>query len=514
MTRFPQIIRSIALGAALLPATALAGGGWIDAGASGWNQPGAGVPGAPGSNGDDIMRCAAILRGAETGEDQAVEASGWWLYGAPFQDGGVRVVSGLAGVDGDCRPLAFQDFIFVDGAFAGTISPELMDSGTDGARAEIGVSGDLVTARFERWDGNSNWVNYYVDRGAGPVLAVIPANQAPPVASPPPPPPSTNGGTLPPAPTLVPTAVPAGPPTVSLDGSDDRVEPNSRFKIEVRAQSSVGVDKVSWTITGTDDADLKTTQERTCDGDQECKETWRVRTLDSGVMQLKAKAVDKNGVSSAEVTKEIRVRPRDGRPTVIAVMSADDVEAGQRVNLELISKDDEGVASMTWFATGTTDPELTANHDENCDGDTRCSRIWRVRPSTTGTITINAKAKDKTGKESDVFTEVLSVRTQNAKPTVEVLLNAEEFDPGETIRVELVGKDDEGITRMWWYASETSDAGLEADHEEACGNDKECRRTWRITTTDTGRIKIHARAIDNRKLESEEIVKIIRIRRP
>ncbi|MFN0071621.1 MAG: hypothetical protein ACKVVP_09065, partial [Chloroflexota bacterium] len=335
-------------------------------------------------------------------------------------------------------------------------------------------------------------------------------NQPEPPAAVQPPPVSSA---LPPAPTptVVPTAVPAGPPTLSLDGSDDRVEPNSRFKIQLEAASSVGIATVSWWITGSDDADLSKVNERACDGDKECKEVWRVRTVDSGVMMLRAKAVDTAGVSSPEVTKELRVRTRDGRPTVVVVMSGDEVEAGQRVNLELIAKDDEGLDKMSWTATGTTDPELTSNHEETCDGDRVCKRLWRVRPSATGAISINAKATDKTGKVSDVVVEELVVRGANVKPTVELLLNKEEFTAGEQVRIELVGKDDEGITRMWWFATDTNDAALEADHEEACGNDKNCSRTWRITPSDTGRIKIHARAIDNRKMESEEIVKTIRI---
>jgi hypothetical protein len=510
MIQLKRVSRGIALTAALLPATALAGGGWIDAGVTGWNQPGGGVPGAPGSNGDDIMRCEAILRGVETGEDNAVAANGWWLYGAPLQDGGTRVVSALSGVDGDCRPMGFNDFIFVDGAYAGTVSPELMSSGDDGARAELGISGDFISVRFERAAGNSNWVSYYIDRSAGPVLAVIPPAAPQTVANTSP---TTTDSTIspPPAPTPTQATVPAGPPTVSVDGSDDRAEPNARFKIQVEATSGVGVAKVSWWITGSEDADLATVQERDCDGDQECKETWRVRTLDSGIFQLHAKAVDKSGVSSSEVTKELRIRTRDGRPTVVAVMSAGDVEAGQRVNLELIAKDDEGVDRMSWTATGTTDPELTSNHEELCDGDTRCSRMWRVRPSASGTITINARAKDKTGKESDVFTDVLAVRNQNVKPTVEVVLNGEEFGSGDTVRIELVGKDDEGITRIWWYATDTNDQSLQSDHEEQCGGDKECSRTWRIVPNDTGKIRIHAKAVDSRKAESDEVVKVIRV---
>src|SRR5215210_7381885 len=125
MGSLKQITKGAALAAALMPATVLAGGGWIDAGATGWNGSGGGVPGSPGANPADLERCVGILRGPETGEDQAVQDNGWALYGAPMGDFGIGIVSAMLGADGDCRPLGFQDFIFIDGAYAGSISPEL-----------------------------------------------------------------------------------------------------------------------------------------------------------------------------------------------------------------------------------------------------------------------------------------------------------------------------------------------------------------------------------------------------
>jgi hypothetical protein len=306
--------------------------------------------------------------------------------------------------------------------------------------------------------------------------------------------------------------LPAGPPTLTLDNSDDRAEPNSRFKIELNAVSAAGIDKVRWWITGTDDEALKAVHERACDGEEECKETWRVRTFDSGRWVLHAKAIDRLGVETPEITKDLRVRASGSKPTVIIVLSEDDVESGQRTQVELIGKDEDGLDKIWWYATGTTDADLLANHEEQCDGDERCSWSWRVRPGTTGELQINAKAKDKGGRESDVTVETLTVRGKNAKPTVELIMPAEEFDSGETVRIELVGKDDEGITKMWWWATDTDDGALEADHEEICDGDKSCSRTWRVVPKDTGRIKIHARAVDGRDAESEEIVKIIRIR--
>ena len=39
-----------------------------------------------------------------------------------------------------CRPDGFQGFVFVNGTFAGTIAPKLMDARTDGSVAGLSVS--------------------------------------------------------------------------------------------------------------------------------------------------------------------------------------------------------------------------------------------------------------------------------------------------------------------------------------------------------------------------------------
>lgn len=523
MIRPIRVILGTALALALAPATVLAGGGWIDAQAGGWNQPEGGIPFAPGSDPGDIGRCSDQVRPAQTPEEFAVDGSGWWIFGSMGSDFGVTVISGLTGFDGMCRPMAFQNFVFVDGWFAGTLSPELMDSRSDGVLSSFGInSPDEIVAQYSRYTpadplccpSRTSTVVYYVDRAGAPyVVAGMIDPGTPAVAAPSQQP--SNGQTTTPsttAPSITAPAVAAGPPKVSLDNSDDRVEPNSRFKIELNATSAAGVDKVRWWITGTDDDELKANHERPCDGEVECKETWRLRTFDSGLWQIHAKAIDKLGVESAEVVKDLRVRTSASKPTVIVRLSDDEVESGARANVELIGKDEDGLDKMWWFATGTTDADLLAMHEELCDGDTRCSRSWRTRPGATGEIQIHAKAKDKGGRESDEVIEALTVRGKNVKPTLEMLLPAEEFASGDTVRIELVGKDDEGIAKMWWWVTDTNDVALQADHEEICDGDKECRRTWRVVPKDTGKIRIHARAVDGRDAESEEIVKLIRIK--
>jgi len=62
------------------------------------------------------------------------------------------VIRGTAGYDGMCRPLQYQDFVFVRGAFTGTLSPQAMDSRTDGALTRVFLrSKSRLTAEYERY---------------------------------------------------------------------------------------------------------------------------------------------------------------------------------------------------------------------------------------------------------------------------------------------------------------------------------------------------------------------------
>lgn len=138
------------------------GGGWLDKKASNWNQPGAAIPRSPAPkqpsaaptnnwwtntdapSGPSIMtssadeasyfeRCKALLRPATLPQDSLVEQAGWALFGQAHIFGKLTVVMGMAAVDGMCRPMQYQAFVFVDDRFAGTLSPTPMNSRTDGA---------------------------------------------------------------------------------------------------------------------------------------------------------------------------------------------------------------------------------------------------------------------------------------------------------------------------------------------------------------------------------------------
>ena len=125
---------------------------WLDGDFASWNTAGMNIPTAPTVDGNTDPRCAERERPAETDEDNALIAKGWHLF-LPYQRGrGVTLVSGLASYDGMCRPLGYQSFVFVDGVFAGTISPEPMNSRTDGAASDVKLwYADQVSAEYLRY---------------------------------------------------------------------------------------------------------------------------------------------------------------------------------------------------------------------------------------------------------------------------------------------------------------------------------------------------------------------------
>src|SRR5262245_57838462 len=106
-----------------------------------WNTVAVGIPAAPKTQDAVDARCRTAARPAQLPEDKLVRSRGWDLVGA-YQGGWqILVIRGTAGYDGMCRPRQFQDFVFVRGVFAGTLSPQPMDSRADGAIARVSLQG-------------------------------------------------------------------------------------------------------------------------------------------------------------------------------------------------------------------------------------------------------------------------------------------------------------------------------------------------------------------------------------
>lgn len=155
IVRATCLIASVACVPAISPAQANFASWLEEAKPASWNTPNPQIPTAPRVPASSDPRCRTQARPAELPEDKLLQAKGWDLVGA--YQGGWRtvVILATAGYDGMCRPLQYQDFVFVRDAFAGTLSPHLMNSRSDGALDQVSLqSGNLLTADYARYGGS------------------------------------------------------------------------------------------------------------------------------------------------------------------------------------------------------------------------------------------------------------------------------------------------------------------------------------------------------------------------
>jgi hypothetical protein len=126
---------------------------WLDAARfESWNRPGMPIPAAPRGQKNPDPRCRELAREPAAEVDQQVRAQGWDLIGPTIEGEQIRVTVGTADYDGMCRPRQYQEFAFVRGVFAGTLSPVPMDSRTDGALSRVSIQVDgRIQAEYSRY---------------------------------------------------------------------------------------------------------------------------------------------------------------------------------------------------------------------------------------------------------------------------------------------------------------------------------------------------------------------------
>jgi LppP/LprE lipoprotein len=135
-----------------LPADAQDEGAWLDQPLAGWNQAGMSIPTPVNYAGNQLNpSCNQTFRWPETPEDQALVDAGWSLQAAYRGGWGLTVVDGASTYDGMCRPVGYNSFVFSNGVFAGTISPDPMDSRATGAGSVTSIQNGRVSARYLRY---------------------------------------------------------------------------------------------------------------------------------------------------------------------------------------------------------------------------------------------------------------------------------------------------------------------------------------------------------------------------
>jgi hypothetical protein len=163
--------------------------GWLDRPLSNWNNPNRPIERAM-PTGETIAemakRCDSPLRQSTEGERALANAG--WLPFRPFDrqilQRDVEILGGMAEADGMCRPQEFNIFVFVKGELAGTLSPALMASRTDGAVGAIRLADDdTIAAEVVRYlekdalccPSSRVTVRYRIDRTA-PRPVVVPVS--------------------------------------------------------------------------------------------------------------------------------------------------------------------------------------------------------------------------------------------------------------------------------------------------------------------------------------------------
>lgn len=159
-------------------------GAWLDAGEpEPWNTPGANLPLPTPSDIPIDPRFTTRARPPEAFEESALVKAGWHLFAASQSGWGVRIVQATSFYDGMGRPWQYQAFVFVDGSLAGTLSPDPMNSRTDGALDQVTLTGEnTLHTKFRRYGSkdplccpsSSASVEYRIDRGVdGPVVLPV-----------------------------------------------------------------------------------------------------------------------------------------------------------------------------------------------------------------------------------------------------------------------------------------------------------------------------------------------------
>lgn len=154
---------------------------WLDQAVHNWNDPRAGIPRAPSSFDDSNPLCDQQQRRApSSSEERGVSSAGWKLNGPTETVGATVIISARVGLDGMCRPMGFQSFVFVNRQFAGTISPVPMDSRTDGSGGVVQFNTEFtMLAEFARYGpsdplccaSRTSRVSFTIERRSGrPVL--------------------------------------------------------------------------------------------------------------------------------------------------------------------------------------------------------------------------------------------------------------------------------------------------------------------------------------------------------
>jgi hypothetical protein len=96
---------------------------------------------------------------------------------------------------------------------------------------------------------------------------------------------------------------------------------------------------------------------------------------------------------------------------------------------------------------------------------------------------------------------------------IELQLDDELVDPGQKLRVTVIGRSPAGLDWIEWSADDSDDPVLDADHRhDGCDQDTQCAFVWEVNPTKGGLHDIRARGRDTNGVRSEWTVAQLRVR--
>jgi len=313
-----MIVSALLLAAVLVPQPAGADGAWLDGPLTNWNQPGMAIPQAPPRNSGSQPQCFDSALMPDSPTRQALVDAGWVLFKATGATGSpMEILSGQANADGMCRPMDYQVFVFVSGVFAGTLSPNLMNSRTDGALVEATVpASDTILATYQRYtpqdplccpSARSTATFKLNQSGASPVIELQSVT-------------TESASTVSPTPTATATAT-ATPsaigPNVTIQLDDDAIDPGESIIVTVIASYDAGIDWIQWEgVKRENENDNESSEtdpelslkEHDCNGTQNCANVWSVKPTVPGDYRMRARGKGEDGITSDWVTTILHVR--------------------------------------------------------------------------------------------------------------------------------------------------------------------------------------------------------------
>jgi hypothetical protein len=100
-------------------------------------------------------------------------------------------------------------------------------------------------------------------------------------------------------------------------------------------------------------------------------------------------------------------------PQLTIQLSDDDIQAGDSVTITIIARDERGIDWIRWEGESAgdnggdaDDPELTDEHEHDCDDVTDCAFVWEVTATVEGDYRIVAEARSSDGRRTEATADL------------------------------------------------------------------------------------------------------------